>query len=59
MDNSSLFDGRRKHFGREDYWHSNTIRDYGVIHYTHHIPALHAITKNQEILNNYYPLAFR
>lgn len=58
MGNSSLFDSRRKYFGGEDYWHGNTVRDYGVIHYTHHIPALYAIAENQEIVNNYYTLTF-
>jgi len=32
MGNSSLFDGRRNYFGRENYWHSNPVRDTRNVH---------------------------
>jgi len=46
MGNSSLFDGRRKYFGRENHWHSNTLGDYGGIYNTHHIPARNAVAES-------------
>ena len=60
MGNSSLFDGRRKYFGREDYWYSYIVGDYGSVHNTHHIPVCNAVAESQEILegnlNNYITL---
>ena len=50
MGNSSLFDGRRKHFGREDYWYSNPVGDGGNVHNTYHIHAYIDFGKSREIL---------
>ena len=50
MGNSSLSDDRRKHFGREDYWHSNPAGAGGNVHNTYHIHACVDIGEIQEIL---------
>jgi len=39
MGDSSLLDGRRKRFGREDYWYSNPVGDCRNVRNTYHIHA--------------------
>jgi len=48
MDNSSLFDGRREHSGRGDYWYSNFVGDSRNVHNTFHIHACIDVGESQE-----------
>jgi len=50
MGNSSLFDGRGKYFGREDYWYSNPVWNGRNVHNTYHIHACIDVGKSQENL---------
>ena len=51
MGNSSLFDGRGKHFGRENYGYSNSVGDGRNVHNTHYIHACIAVEESQEIFD--------
>ena len=51
MGNRSLFNGRRKHSGREDYWYSNPIGDGRNVHNNYHIHACIDVTEIQEIFD--------
>ena len=58
MGDSSLLDGRRKRFGREDYWYSNPVGDCRNVRNTYHIHACVDVEKSREILKGNLNKAF-